>query len=256
MINQTFLDQFPSDIRPALREASKSWDDIYHTIKYAARALFYGPPGTGKSRACSIVGMNGRNLERTAITAETCWPEIRGHWLPGQNGMEYWHGPGVRAWTTPNTRWVVDEIDQAGGDTVPGLHMLADDRDVARLTLPTGETVVPDENFQFFATTNADPVSLPEALRDRFVVKREVLHSDPVMLDCLPGKLRVAAAYSLYSAEKAFSGITSRGWIELGRLMKINPDLDMAGACRVMFGHAKGNDLANAIEVAALKATA
>ena len=255
MINQTFLDQFPSDIRPALRDASKQWDDIYHTIKYAARALFYGPPGTGKSRACSIVGMDGRTLERSSITPETCWPEVRGHYGLGPNGMTWLDGPGIRAWRK-GSRWVVDELDQAGGDTVPGLHMLADDREVARLTLPTGETVTPDENFQFFATTNADPLSLPEALRDRFVVKRQVMHSDPVMLDCLPARLRVAAAYSLYSAERAFHGLSSRGWIELARLMKINPDLDLAGACRVMFGEAKGKDLANAIEVAALKATA
>lgn len=254
MIDRTFLQQFPQDIHPALKEASKLWDDIYHTIAHAKRALFYGPPGTGKSRACSVVGMDGMNLERTSITPETCWPEIRGHYGLGPSGMTWLDGPGVRAWRNPSTRWVVDEIDQAGGDTIPGLHMLADDVAVARLTLPNGETVVPDANFQFFATTNADPLSLPEALLDRFVVRREVPVSDPVMLNCLPDKLRPAAAYGLFAAQKEFIRLTSRSWIELGRLM--SKGLDTVAAARVMYGEKNAKDLAAAIDVAAAKATA
>lgn len=248
---------YPQDLKGPLSDAFRMWQDIYKVIKYAKRVLLYGPPGTGKSRACSVVGMEGRPLERTAITYETCWPELRGGpWGPN---MSYLDGPAVRAWRI-GARWVVDEFDQAGGDTIPGLHMIADDADVARLTLPHGETIRPHENFQFFATTNQDPKSLPEALQDRFVLKRLVPCADPVFLNTLPESLRVAAAYSLYSQNgsanaTANKGLTTRSWVELGRLMTQH-DLSMDDACGVLLPASLAKEAAFAIQVAGSKMAA
>lgn len=240
---------YPQDLKGPLSDAFKLWQDIYKVIKYAKRVLFYGPPGTGKSRACSMVGMGERPLERTAITYETCWPELRGGpWGPN---MSYLDGPAVRAWRI-GARWMVDEIDQAGGDTIPGLHMIADDADVARLTLPHGETIRPHENFQFFATTNQDPKSLPEALQDRFVLKRLVPCADPVFLNSLPESLRVAAAYSLYSQNMGYKQFTTRSWVELGRLMTEHR-LDMADACGVLLPASLAKEASFAIQVAGSK---
>lgn len=255
-LSKTDLAQFPQDVHRYINAASDIWEDVYNVITYARRALFYGRPGSGKSRVSSVHELNGRSLERSTITPETCWPEIRGFWAMGKNGMDWMNGPGIRAWLN-GSRWVVDEIDQAGGDTVPGLHMLLDDSAVARLTLPNGETVRPAESFQCFATTNADPRSLPEALADRFVIKREVNHPDPRILLSLPRVLRPAAAYSLYSPDGAteLKAMTSRAWVELGTIMDRH-GLNVRDGLTVIVGSKLAKNACLAVEVAASKVAA
>lgn len=248
------LNQLPSDIHNAVNAASEIWADIYNVITYAQRALFHGRPGTGKTRVSSVHELGARPLERITITPETCWPEVRGHYGLGKGGEMVWlNGPGVRAWLN-GARLVIDEIDQAGGDTIPGLHMLLDDRAVARLTLPNGDTVRPTDSFQCFATTNADPRSLPEALCDRFVIRREVNHPDPRMLLSLPRVLRPAAAYALYSdqAESSIKTLRSRAWVEMGRIMDLH-GLNVKDALCVVVGPKLAKNASVAIEAAAAK---
>lgn len=256
-LSSTDMAQFPADLHPAMREASGVWADIYNVVMYADNALFSGPPGTGKSRVSRIHGLNGRHLETTSLTYETCWPEVRGCYMLDKDGMRYIDGPGVRAWRQ-GSRWCIDEIDQAGGDTIPGLHTLLDDRAVARLTLPTGETVTPSETFQCFATTNADPKALPEALMDRFAIKREVLFPDPRFLMSLPMALRPAAAYALFSpnsAAKEIAKLTTRQWVVIGGKMD-KFGLSTRDAVELVTGPKRSLAASNAIEAARAKVAA
>lgn len=254
MANQLSRDelaQIPEDLHKLIKDASSMWDDFYTCIKYAIRLLAYGPPGTGKSRACSTHNIGHRPLERLSITPETCWPEVRGHYGLGEKGMVWMDGPGIRAWRI-GARLVIDEIDQAGGDCIPGLHMLCDDNAVARLTLPNGETLRPSDDFQCFATTNSLPSALPEALCDRFVIKRQIDRPDPRMLFSLPRCIRPAAAYSMYSSDPKAVKMTSRSWVEMGRVMD-KDGLNVRDALSLIVGPKKAKDAALAIEVAATK---
>jgi len=247
------LNQIPAELHKAIKDMSSLWDDIENCIKYAIRLLLWGPPGTGKSSIGSLHGLNGRPLERLAITAETCWPELRGHYGigKGQEGMVWLDGPCTRSWRT-GARCVIDEINEAGGDTIPGLHMFCDDSAVARMTLPTGEVIRPADGFQVIATMNTLPNALPEALCDRFVIKREVPKPNPRILFRLPTCLRPAAAHSLFGDNPQVIKMTSRSWVELGRLMDLHGH-NVRDALSIVVGPKKAKDAALAIEVSAQK---
>jgi len=246
------LAEYPSDMHNALKQATDLWRDIYNVIRYAPKALLWGPAGTHKSTACATHDLGISSLERFSISPETSWPELRGHWLDGPHGYQFWQGPCVRSWLN-GSRAVVDEIDQAGGDTIAGLHMWLDDIEIASMTLPTGETVKPKEGFRCFATSNHDPkTALPEALADRFVIKRFVSHPNPVMLASFVPELRVAAAYSLYSSESGRVALTTRGWCQVNRFMR-KDGLDAKQAFALVLGPKMANDAVKACKAACAK---
>ncbi|HEY6020627.1 MAG TPA: AAA family ATPase [Candidatus Paceibacterota bacterium] len=254
------MDQLPEDVQPQIKEACKAWSDIYFTVSLNPRLmLFYGPAGTFKSSTSSMYEMRNRHLERFPITPETCWAELRGGFMPdGKDGARWLDGFCTRAWRMSNTdrgcRAVIDEIDQAGGDTIAGLHMFTDGKRIAKMTLPNGETLTPGDKFQCFATTNALPQNLPEALNDRFAIKREVLFPDPRFLFGLDQKLRVAAAYSLYNksaSDANLRGLTTRSWIQVNEFMA--DGVDLKSAVQAVVGYKLANAAAKAIEAAALK---
>lgn len=158
-------------------ELSKEWDDINLACKHAKRILLWGPPGTGKS----FLGCNVKkeDLYRLYITMDTPAAEVRGHYLPNDNGGFTWHdGPGIAAWRNGG-RLVIDEIDSASGDTLTLLMGLLDDPESAKLTLPTNETIYPKAGFSVVATTNQLPSVIPEALLDRFDVIMHVTKPSP-----------------------------------------------------------------------------
>ena len=51
------------------------------------------------------------------------------------------------------------------------IHAICDDLEIGQLTLTSGETITPHENFYCVATMNDVPECLPEGLRDRFPIK-------------------------------------------------------------------------------------
>lgn len=217
------IEEYPEEVRGVLREQRDEHKEFEFALSHARRALLYGPAGTHKSSMCAKFGLEGRGVVRTFITAETAAAQITGHWLPGASGTQWMDGPGTRAWRSAN-RLVVDEIDQAGGDTIPALHAFADDEEIASITLANGETIVPHGEFQFFATMNSTPVALPEALRDRFVVKLHVRYPNPEMLSTFPNVIRNYAAMGIYTpALKALPGLESlastRTWVEIAFLV-------------------------------------
>lgn len=200
------------------------WEEIEFRIKHSSRAILYGPPGIGKTRAASLVLGDSNSVVRTMITPETCAAEVRGHWTAGPDGFTWLDGPGIQSWRS-GSRLVIDEIDMAGGDTIPFLHALLDDNEVAAISLPTGETLKPKKGFSVVATMNSTLQAIPSALRDRFVVAIEVNNPDPKLLFALPEVLRKAAAVQLYGSKA--SRFSEQGelrrvrcWIEIARQIR------------------------------------
>jgi hypothetical protein len=160
-------------------KANKEWGRIHVACKHARRVLLWGPPGTGKSYIGTSVESLDK-LSRLYLTMDTPAAEVRGHYLPNENGSFSWHdGPGVNAWRGDGHRLVIDEIDAASGDTLTLLLALLDDPESAKLTLPTNETIRPGAKFSCVATTNQSPTVLPEALLDRFDVVCHVPSPSP-----------------------------------------------------------------------------
>lgn len=162
-----------------------SWPDLKTVISTRLHALLYGPPGTGKT----FIATEPDDYSLT-LTAETPAAELRGHYIP--KGPEFiWHdGPCVRAWRE-GKRIVLNEIDNASGDALVFLYAMLDDPSVAKLTLPTGETIRPRAGFQAIATTNATDLesALPAALLDRFAIRVHVDTPHPAALAKLPEAL-------------------------------------------------------------------
>ncbi len=232
----------------------KEWDDVMMAVKNARRVLLWGPPGTGKSFTGTDVPKE--MLYRLYLTMDTPAAEVRGHYLPNDDGGFTWHdGPGVAAWRKGG-RLVIDEIDAASGDTLTLLMALLDDPESAKLTLPTNETIYPAAGFSVVATTNQAPTVMPEALLDRFDV---VLHVEkPAPIAFTRGwhsqDLAAAAEKTIYLGAETAKGkgqrpIGLRAFKAIDRLhgqagMKI-PD-----AARLVIGAEAGRWLCTAMRIA------
>lgn len=249
---------FPSDLWNYLSPALEAWADIYNALKYSKRVILKGPPGTGKSTAGSEYGRDHVGLERFTITPETCAGELFGRMSMNiTNGtMEWKPSYCARSWLNGD-RAVVDEIDKAGGDTIPFLHMWLDDSRMAVMTTPDGQTIRPKESFSVVATTNEEYEAIPEALLDRFVVRRHVGKPNPHLLMSLPRVLAIPAGYVLYAPNppKEIAKLTTRSWVEMGRLINTH-GLSVREAFEIILGDKNAKDAALAVDAANAKAAA
>jgi MoxR-like ATPase len=168
------------------------WDLINKVIPQSRVTLLYGKPGTGKSFAAHNADLSGRQLFSVTMTPETPAAELRGHYVPQGSQFVWQDGAAIKAWRFGG-RWVINEIDHAGGDALSFLLNCLDSAETACLTLPTGELVKPHPQFQAVATMNGSPDDLPSALRDRFPVCIEVDAVHPSAVESLPSDLRNAA---------------------------------------------------------------
>jgi MoxR-like ATPase len=194
-----------------------------------------------------------RDVERFPVNAEMCAAELRGQYMLIDGNYKWIDGPVVRSWRG-GKRMVVDELIEASGDVIPLLHAATDGKAIAKLTLPNGETIRPHDNFQCFATMNATPNQLPEALNDRFAVKREVLFPDPRFLFSLPLKVRAAASYSLYNkagADMTLKNLTTRSWVQISEFMHQGHDLK--DSVQAVVGYKQVNACVKAIEACQVK---
>jgi MoxR-like ATPase len=99
----------------------------------------------------------------------------------------------------------INEIDHVSEDASNILHALLDDFEVARLTLPNNETIVPEIGFRVIATMNGTPDDLNEAVLDRFGIILPVDSPSEEMLNLLQEDTRVACIKEYRSAVKVNS---------------------------------------------------
>ncbi len=155
-----------------------SWSDLRKLVSLKMHTLLYGPPGTGKTTA----GTTQHALSIT-LTAETPAAELRGHYIPKGNEFVWQDGPAITAWRR-GLPLILNEINEASGDALTFCYALLDDPKMARITLPTGETVTPHASFYCVATMNGEPADLPNALSDRFPIR---VHVDTPSDEALEG---------------------------------------------------------------------
>lgn len=182
------------------KPASQLWPRTEAILKVAPRVLLYGKPGTGKTTAAFMV--DPENTYKTTVHEESSAAELIGHFMPNGAGKFTWHdGIGVAAWRE-GKRLLIDEIDKAGGDFQTAMYAIADDPQVARLRLPTGEIVKPAPGFQVVLTMNGTPKDLPSALRDRFSVALEINEPNPHALASLSEAVRGLVLSTMRQADE------------------------------------------------------
>lgn len=210
---------------------SRQWADAEVALASGAAVLLWGPPGTGKSWAARLIGQTDKSYAIT-LTPDTPAAELRGHYIVGSKGNFEWHdGPATAAWRE-GCRLSVDEIGEATGDALTHLYTVADDPDVAQLTLPNRETVTPSKGFQLVATTNQEPTVLPEALADRFLIFKITEPHPNAVLSLPEGWQRVAWETTRLRDEERRLSI--RRFHQAVRLFKFTGELEYA--LRLVFG--------------------
>ena len=199
---------------------SKIWN-LFHKVTVTndvTRILLYGKPGTGKTTQACKSGNNG--FYTITLTEESSVSEILGMWIPKGNSFEWFNGIGIRAWIEGKVL-VLNEIDHAPGSIVTICHALLDDKEIAAMTLPNGETVKPSIGFKAIATMNGGLSDLPLPLLDRFEIKLDITEPHPLAIKSLEPDLQELVK-SAYSNKKL--NITFREIVSFGKLRKIIGD--------------------------------
>lgn len=220
------------------------WDLVNAVLPLATRLLLYGPPGTGKTWQGLTGGLrSAQEVFSITLTEDTPAAELRGHYVPVDGRFVWRDGPALAAWRA-GARLVVNELDHASGDVLTFLLAILDDHEMARVTLPTNETVRPADGFSVVATMNGDPDTLPAPLRDRFPIALEVNAVHPGALQALNPDIQKAARDTV--ALPAERRISIRAWQAFGQL---RPALGEELATRVVFGQRAG-DVLDALKLA------
>lgn len=225
--------------------------------------LFWGPPGTGKTHAAihTHASKFTGGVYATTVTLDTPAAEWRGFFIPkpdpatGQPGMGWQDGLAAKAMgrvlnedgTTkidrPTSRFVINEIHKRGPDLESLIHAVCDDREMATIALPNGETVFAQPDFQVIATAN-EPMDQPDdPVADRFVIKIHVQYPSMAAIESLEADLRdfTLKQYLLEPTNPRF--ISFRKMAAFGRLRK---KFDSNRAARLVFEHQADEILAAA----------
>lgn len=241
--HRVVLDVTGTPIEVAKPGESLLWPRVEAILKVSPRVLLYGKPGTGKTTAAFMV--DPENTYKTTVHEESSAAELIGHFMPNGAGKFTWHdGIGVAAWRT-GKRLLIDEIDKAGGDFQTAMYAIADDPQVARLRLPTGEIVRPAPGFQVVLTMNGTPRDLPSALRDRFSVALPINEPNPHALASLSEAVRNLVLSTMQQADedRSVSVRAMKAFDELER-----DGIDRETAAWAVLGH-RGRDFLRAIDL-------
>lgn len=241
------------------------WTLAEKVIPESRLTLLYGPPGTGKTTAGNKVGLKGGevvdsseqlsgglvggtlrpvfNIFNITLTEETPAAELRGHYIMKGGEFLWQDGTGLMPFRSGG-RLVLNEIDKASGDCLQFCHALLDDPGISAITLPTGETVTPHEDFTVVATMNGVPEDLPEALRDRFAVRINIKQPHPEAVKSLPADLRDVAKKS-FTSVNAERQVSFRAWKAFAQLREV---LDEEIASKAVFG-ARAENILNTLRI-------
>jgi len=209
------------------------------------RVIFiYGPPGIGKTFTSYTKGRIQQGVYAITLTEETPAAELRGFWAPKGDQLEWRDGPFTEAMRR-GARLVINEISHASPDVIALLYPVLESERTARLTLPTGETVVPAPGFNVVLTDNAPPDQLPWALRDRFDAILPIAQPHPDALAELSPPIREAALHTFdLEPDRA---ISVRSWL---RIDELQHEFGLEDACKVVFGPDRGAHVSDAISLA------
>lgn len=133
---------------------------------------------------------------------------LRGHFVLKGNEFVWHDGLISRAWRVSHDHprgivVVLNEIDHAGADVQSSLHNALDDPDMARVDLPSGETLRPAPGkILYLGTMNGRPEDLPDALRDRVPVALEMDRPNPKAVEGLPSDLQTLPSNSVTSKDE------------------------------------------------------
>ena len=230
------------------------WQLANLVVGKSNRVLLYGPPGTGKTHVAvkenAPLNINGDpNVFQITMTEESTSADLMGFYQIGENQEFVWHdGIAIQAWRNGG-RLVINEIDHASPDAMTFLHAILDDKSIAGITLNNREkeTVYPAEGFQVIATSNADPESLPQAVKDRFPVAININEINPIALEKFPKQWRQVINDTAVSTDE-YERISVRKWEEFFRLTE-EQGLDMDVAGYIVFGD-RSEELLDAIKLA------
>lgn len=195
--------------------AATQWSIAETVLPHCSRTLLYGPPGTGKTTAGNLVASEDIEVYNVTLTEEMPAAELRGHYVPKGGEFIWVDGPAMQAYRNGG-RLVLNEIDRGSADALIFCYALLDDPGISRITLPTGESVRPHENFSVVATTNGEPSDLPEALQDRFDVRIYIDKPHPNAMLTLPEDLRKHAHNAVSGAGE--SRVSFRQWKAFAKL--------------------------------------
>jgi MoxR-like ATPase len=222
------------------------WSEVEDTVLVARRNLLYGPPGLGKTTILHKLAERereeGKTIEIFSINLhdESTVAELIGHFMPIGGKFVWQDGPVLAAWRKSHSHeaWlIVDEIDLASGGVLSIMRGVANDEDVARISIPNQslagmsdeamadalmsgegqEHVAPGPGFKIVATMNGNPDDLDSPLLDRFDTQWHIVQPHPNAILSLSEDLRVVASRSCSQPDDK-RRYSLRSWMAFDRL--------------------------------------